>query len=321
MKGIGIFLVVFGHIYSEPDATQWIYSFHMPLFFFISGYLFKRNDLSVKKSILKISRSILFSYLIFYILTYIYWLIIERHFRVSDVEWWRPIIGLFYGTNTNSYMAHNIVLWFLPALYSVEVIFIIIYKFLKAQSLYVAIAEGVVVVLGIILINNKITYLPWGGATAFIASGFYTFGYFIKKMFPIIRMRYIILILILSLCMWLFLPTSIIPIDMNSCVYGNWGVFILYAVVGIMFVFAFSSLVNRNKIIQMGGESSLVIMCVHGPIYRVILGIASRITHQDIFILRESLLISVVVTILSIICIIPVAYLYNHYISNRLRKL
>ena len=38
MKGIGIFLVVSGH--AGSPFVDWIYSFHMGLFFWISGYTF-----------------------------------------------------------------------------------------------------------------------------------------------------------------------------------------------------------------------------------------------------------------------------------------
>lgn len=33
LKGIGIVLVVIGHIYLNPIVDNWLYSFHMPLFF------------------------------------------------------------------------------------------------------------------------------------------------------------------------------------------------------------------------------------------------------------------------------------------------
>lgn len=39
-KGIAIILVVLGHVCTGiPWLVKWIYSFHMPLFFMISGYL------------------------------------------------------------------------------------------------------------------------------------------------------------------------------------------------------------------------------------------------------------------------------------------
>ena len=39
-KGVGIFLVILGHIeYLDPDIKRWISSFHMPLFFVVGGIL------------------------------------------------------------------------------------------------------------------------------------------------------------------------------------------------------------------------------------------------------------------------------------------
>ena len=39
-KGIAILFVIFGHVYwGNNIVTTWIYSFHMPLFFIISGFL------------------------------------------------------------------------------------------------------------------------------------------------------------------------------------------------------------------------------------------------------------------------------------------
>lgn len=41
-KGYGIICVIIGHI-TTPGITVWIYTFHIPLFFFLSGYLFHNN--------------------------------------------------------------------------------------------------------------------------------------------------------------------------------------------------------------------------------------------------------------------------------------
>ena len=44
-KGIGIILVVIGHVVSEQSiALRFIDLFHMPLFFIISGYLFNESN-------------------------------------------------------------------------------------------------------------------------------------------------------------------------------------------------------------------------------------------------------------------------------------
>lgn len=49
-KGIGISLMVIGHSPCPEYLTTWIYCFHMPLFFFISGYLFKDQSLKHPKT-------------------------------------------------------------------------------------------------------------------------------------------------------------------------------------------------------------------------------------------------------------------------------
>lgn len=43
IKGIGIFLVVLAHV-SRHSITGVIYSFHMPLFFIISGYIYGKYN-------------------------------------------------------------------------------------------------------------------------------------------------------------------------------------------------------------------------------------------------------------------------------------
>ena len=40
-RGLGMLLVLLGH--NQPPFVRWIYGFHMPLFYILSGYLFKRS--------------------------------------------------------------------------------------------------------------------------------------------------------------------------------------------------------------------------------------------------------------------------------------
>lgn len=47
LKALGIILMVVGHSgCGIPQAVPFIYMFHMPLFFFVSGYCFKRTGLN-----------------------------------------------------------------------------------------------------------------------------------------------------------------------------------------------------------------------------------------------------------------------------------
>ena len=60
LKGIGIVLVILGHQYLP--IGHFIYSFHMPLFFLISGYLYYKKE--IKESLVKDFRRLIIPYFI-----------------------------------------------------------------------------------------------------------------------------------------------------------------------------------------------------------------------------------------------------------------
>ncbi|WP_353939436.1 acyltransferase family protein [uncultured Bifidobacterium sp.] len=45
LRGFGILLVVLGHASRSVGLASWIFSFHMPLFFIISGMLFHEKTI------------------------------------------------------------------------------------------------------------------------------------------------------------------------------------------------------------------------------------------------------------------------------------
>src|SRR4030065_2778158 len=84
-KALGIIFVVIGHTTGLPVfVMNVIYSFHMPLFFFLSGYLLKESHLQLPfTSFLKrMWRTLLVPYICFWILSYLYWL--ATHELVRD---------------------------------------------------------------------------------------------------------------------------------------------------------------------------------------------------------------------------------------------
>ena len=67
LKGFGILLVVIGHAIPREGFGQWIYAFHMPLFFFISGFLLskkmeKGHVVDIRKDFMKLTYRLLFPF-------------------------------------------------------------------------------------------------------------------------------------------------------------------------------------------------------------------------------------------------------------------
>ncbi len=112
-KGIGILLVILGHIVPENTYLRTIiYSFHMPLFFFLSGlvakkqYSFNQNKTERKKGFIKSNSKLIACYLLY---SFVF-ILFDIIFRVSLNRSWKwDIIDTvtLFGIN---------VLWFITAI-------------------------------------------------------------------------------------------------------------------------------------------------------------------------------------------------------------
>lgn len=158
VKGVGIILVVAGHSGYIPDsALTWLASFHMPLFFIVSGILFALKRSHMEKWIDFIKKracGIMIPYISFSII----YLLIYLHYHTKYPE-----------TITNDFLYDSVlqtlsgygmsVLWFLPSLFLSEICF---YGILR--SFYSRIDrqkdKRPVIVLFLILVGIMFAVLP-----------------------------------------------------------------------------------------------------------------------------------------------------------------
>ncbi len=119
-KVIAISFVVFGHIPDEKGSfvRNYIIQFHMPLFFFISGYLTKKAFYSIP-TIRKYWHTLIIPYLCFNIIFYPYWIV--RHIidypQAEIFDFIKPLIGtLLLQLQTPISESLNGVTWFISAL-------------------------------------------------------------------------------------------------------------------------------------------------------------------------------------------------------------
>lgn len=159
-KGLLIILVVFGHvwraIYNNRILTSelwyeridgWIYSFHMPAFFFLAGVLaLKSASCSSLEFVMKKLRTIAYPYLV--------WSILQTGFQI-----------LMVGSTTHVATLADIIkipfvpvmqFWFLYALFFMYLIFIILKQFGNSRTIYFIFA----LFLSIVLRFGSIPYIP-----------------------------------------------------------------------------------------------------------------------------------------------------------------
>ena len=119
-KGIGIFLVVLGHAtFVNDHVITWVFSFHMPLFFMISGILMAKSDLKdlpFRVFLHKKLRSILIPYLCFSICYTIIDIIsvFLKQITLFDLKTNLVCTGTFAGSGP---------LWFLTTLFFSQILF------------------------------------------------------------------------------------------------------------------------------------------------------------------------------------------------------
>lgn len=284
IKGIGIILVVLGHTYRGNVVQNWLYSFHMPLFFFISGWLLnieKIIQINIRSFVVKKVRSLLLPYVLFYILTYLYWLLIERHFRTFNQG---P-------------------LWFLISLFVAEIATRLIAPVLVKIKFK---ATGTLIVLILLLIiigklgNESEGTLGWiirlSNGTIWYLEGWCFAALFRKR---IVECQYTRKLWGTICC--IFMPVSIWlgcsngRVDMYINRFNNIFLYVLSAFTGIILCVAVSRLINKNKLLEYLGRYSIIILCTHEPIKRAVIKISSIIVQGDSEIIRNNILFGVAI--------------------------
>lgn len=314
-KVIGIYLVVLGHLPIPEQGSVYIYSFHMPLFFFISGFLSKTNNITFRQFILKKIRTLIIPYIIFSIGTYIFWVAIGRHFG-SDADvvipLYKPAIGILYGTTAHDYMIHNIPLWFIPCLFIVEML----WYGLQKLSIHIILLLCVCSIIGYIFPQLTSIRLPWGIEIAFTAIVFYGIGNIIqqKNLLQIFHSNITyITVIIISILVFIIGNKLQGRVDLNSLEFKNPILFYLTACSGIFILQTISKYIPNNSIISFISNHTLTILALHGLSISVIKACMIFVFHIPIETINNTIGLNSIVALFAIIILIPCMIVFEKY--------
>ena len=173
-KGYGIILVILGHC-DIPLFTDYIYAFHIPLFFFLSGYVYTIKDSFVIFSYNKVRKMI-----IPYFCLCIPMIFFELYFGNKG------LVG-FDGILTEAYnfilQERHTTLWYLSTL--ILIVFIM-YPLLKYKFRFLSIIIIISSFCGLLLWRYKIMALPWNIDAVLVVLPFFYVGYFVKNKYGIL---------------------------------------------------------------------------------------------------------------------------------------
>lgn len=272
-KSIGIFLVVLAHTMLYEPLQNWIYVFHMPLFFFLSGYLFSFKRHSDLSSFVKLRfRNLIIPYISFNVITYLIWLLVLRHVGHGSsigISWWEPITNALLGNGKQ--MVHDVPLWFLLCLFIVEISY---YLFYHANKNKIIITIFFFIIGGTIYAFCPIR-LPFSLGTACVAMVFYSIGQFACNDNKIMKKKKTTLFLV-SLILTIVIAHVNGRINMHVNYYGNYLLFFVGAIAGIsiiIYICQWLSNLGKNRLIETISRNTITICGIHLTVFALVKGV------------------------------------------------
>ena len=182
-KAFGMLLIVWGHIRLGGWSNAFVYAFHIPLFFFLSGMVFsKKRYPDFKSFFLKRISSLIKPYVVFSVLTWFVWAAFSYATHANVDSYWMPLAETFIAQGSGGFLVHNVPLWFVTCLFVVEIVYYFIADMKRIWIIAITVAMATVSYLAI---NNlecfDVTLLPWNIEVAMLAIPFYAAGHWIVK--------------------------------------------------------------------------------------------------------------------------------------------
>lgn len=219
VKAIGIFLVYIGHC-DIPSVYPYIYMFHMPLFFIVSGLCWnvERNKNIVFGEFVKKKFN---SYIIPYFNICLICLILlgipeafMQYGASSDFtnRIGKYLFGIVLSRGNTEWIPHCSPVWFLTCLFCAEILMWLIMKTKKEWAQYLLVIMAAV--LG--YVTSLTVKLPWNLDSAFTASPLLFVGIKLRKFILEKPIDYrMFLILIIASVMFFIWGVSVVDFDGN----------------------------------------------------------------------------------------------------------
>lgn len=160
-RGFGIILMIMGHVGYGELFDKFIHAFHMPMFFFVSGYFYSYKNIRIVNFLQKKTYSLIVPYLITGGFCFLISLPI-----FNDMS---KLTHLLFVNTTGLPIAGA--LWFLTALYFCDLLYFIMDRFLTVKKLTIAVFF--LAILGCYLPSFLPFRMPWALDVSLVGCGMY----------------------------------------------------------------------------------------------------------------------------------------------------
>ncbi|MFH1564792.1 MAG: acyltransferase family protein [bacterium] len=313
LKGIGIFFILLGH--TPVTFRGYIFTFHIPLFFFASGYLFDSKKYAKFKDFLKRKfKTLIIPYIYFSAISVAIYVFYARFGATKEAVNFKDIFFQFIIAKRNS-ISYNKALWFLPVLFTISVIYFLLKKYIKDNLALISITI-ILSAMGYIYFKTLVKpKLFWTFDASIYYLVFYAFGNLVKeikdknkffnyKTVSVILFLTIIVIINTSV-IWNKELTEQIKFYFNSLLYAFSGI-ITFTILSKYFL----EKLGGADVFRYLGKNSLLIFSLHLALCWPIIGKAFVFFNISI---KNPNLLGLSYSVLSIIMLIPVIFLMNNF--------
>ena len=346
-KGLGIGLVFYGHFVERfinegvevaELQMKWVYCFHMPLFFLLSGLVYKDRGLKFDAFLKRQMLSRLLPAWAFNFIGVLLWLAIAGGQGAAGyvgehgwVETLRYAATRFGMETLQGRPTFNILMWFLICLFTAELGQFALRRALQKNWQYavsILAFAGLTYVISahrelvVGVLQGKLDW--WHISSAIGAIVFYQVGILLQRLGWLVRKTPISLQVVLTL---VFLAITVLTYNRNfppgykvvflaHGAYGDARWFFLSAFAGIGLVIYASQLLMRLRVLSYVGTITLGLMCLNGimhefmnaPLAAWIMGCVGQ---QHVFVFT---LVCLAGTTVSLVAAIPVAWFMDRYL-------
>lgn len=232
LKGVAIILMVFDHVGWNNIVHTYIQSFHMPLFFIVSGYLWKERP--IKKKTITRTKRLLVPYCSMSLIYFVIAIIFNR-FNIMQFNILNMLKALIVYPTDMPNMPFAPALWFLPCMFLTNFIYDLLSLKTKEKTKHIIVLS--IASLGSIYSHYDLPILPFCIEPFCAALLFFDIGYIFKKykIKNYFKSNYLIFIL-LMLAHIVLTFLNIGSVDMRSARYH---IVPLYFINGCLGTYAF----------------------------------------------------------------------------------
>ncbi len=292
IKSIGIISIVIGHscwkiIDQKILIGPFVYSYHIMIFFVISGFLYNEDKIYDNKTLFKYLINQIIKMIKIFFLYNLFFVIMHNFFvnlKIIDSSFYTDSILIKNIFNGLRFITKECLLgafWFIPAMLVSKMLFSFTYYLTKKNKILTFIVMLFYAILGILLCYYKI-FLPYKIQVSILSVFFIYTGLIMKKNWNILK-QYIYKFgwIPSGIIMYLIVLFTNSSIDLSVNKIINPVIFLMLTFIGIYFCFSLAKVINKNKIISnlfsIIGKNSLHIMALHFLIIKLIDLIYSKI--------------------------------------------